>query len=206
MRNKIYAIVEGQGEAKSPSSGGQPAIIVLISKLLTELQYWNLFPAKSFRMSYGQFFRGDKFENAIRYHKLYGDCVAVLVLLDMDDDCPKEKAYELTTRINQMEELPFSVAVVCAKREYETWFLASLETIHHEEVYEGDPEARRDAKGWLRQYFGYKPTRHQASYTERLDIASALNRTRSFRRLYHAFQEIIEAHQSRTTLVTPAPE
>ena len=47
MRNKIYAIVEGQGEANKPSSGELPAIIVLIKRLLyDELACWSLFPVE----------------------------------------------------------------------------------------------------------------------------------------------------------------
>jgi hypothetical protein len=131
-RNKVYAIVEGHGEADHPFRGEQPAVVVLISKLLFELGCRTLFPTERvppFRMSFGEFFRGDKLERALRYHKKFSDCAAVLVLLDMDDDCPKEKAFELQERIRRMESLPFSVVIACAKREYEAWFLASLETI-----------------------------------------------------------------------------
>jgi len=170
-RNKVYAIVEGHGEANRPFSGEQPAVIVLINKMLSQFQCWALFPQEKiapFRMSYGDFFRGDKLERAIRYHKKFEDCAAILVLLDMDDNCPKIKAPELTQRISKMEQLPFSVVVVCAKPEYEAWFLASLETIHNQHTFDGDPEAKRDAKGWLRKNYGYKQTQYQAIYTRKL--------------------------------------
>jgi len=202
-RNKIYAIVEGQGEAHS-SLQGKAAIVVLLGKLLNELQCWTLFPNEkhpSFRMSYGAFFRGDKLERAIRYHKKYEDCAALLVLLDMDNDCPKEKALEIVNRIRAMEKLDFSTAVVCARREYESWFLASLETIQ-DTVYPAEPEERRDAKGWLSKEFGYKPTRHQAIYTQKLDLSLATMRSRSFRRMYHAVSEIVESHRESTTLIS----
>ncbi len=207
-RNKIYAIVEGQGEANRPAGGERPAVIVLISKMLYKLECWTLFPNEKiapFRMSYGNFFRNDKLEKAIRYHKMFADCAALLVLLDMDDDCPKEKAQELTKRINDIETLPFSVVVVCAKREYEAWFLASLETIHTGHVFDDDPETKRNAKGWLRKNFAYKPTQQQAVYTRKLDIDLVHHKSRSFRRLYHAFQEIIEANQKNKIIVTPLP-
>ncbi len=209
-RNKIYAIVEGHGEANPPSKGEQPAVIVLISSMLSELgRGWTLFPTEKippFRMSYGDFFRGDKLERAIRYYKYFEDCAAILVLLDMDDACPKKKALELSTRILAMEPLPFSVVVVCAKREYEAWFLASLETIQDGKSFDGDPEEKRDAKGWLRQNFGYKQTRHQAKYTRMLDIPLVLKRSRSFRRLYHAFEQIAEAVQNKKIIITPTPK
>lgn len=206
-RNKIYAIVEGHGEANPPPSGGQPAVYVLISKLLQELQCWTLFVRgriPPFRMKYGEFFRDDKLERVIRYHDKYEDCAAVLILLDMDDDCPKEKALEIANRIRNMGTLPFSVVIVCAKREYEAWFLASLEMIHDGRVYDGEPEEKRDAKGWLRRQFGYKPTRHQAEYTYAIDTTLACERSRSFRRLYHAFQELVEAVKEGQPIVSPA--
>jgi hypothetical protein len=205
-RNKIYAIVEGHGEANKPARDQQAAVVVLISKLLQELNCWSLFPVEKyppFRMSYGDFFRGDKLERAIRLHKKYSDCAAVLILLDMDDDCAKERAFQLTNRIQSMEVLPFSVSVVCATCEYEAWFLASLETIHQGQSYSDDPESRRNAKGWLKKRFGYRQTRDQSRYTHNIDTALARRRSRSFRRLYHAFEEIISAVQAEETIITP---
>jgi len=207
-RNKIYAIVEGQGEA-NPPNGKPSAVVVLIGKMLTELNYWNLYPAEKrqpFRMSYGDFFKNNKLENAIRYHGTFDDCAALLILLDMDDDCPREKAKELVSRIHQMGSLPFSVVVVCAKREFESWFLASLETIHDGQIYDDAPENKRDAKGWLRKNFKYKQTRHQAIYTQKLDIALARERSRSFRRLYHAFQELVDAAEKGQIIITPTEQ
>jgi hypothetical protein len=135
----------------------------------------------------------------------FPDCAAILVLVDMDDDCPQEKGPELAGRIQAMGNLPFSVVVVCAKREYEGWFLASLETIHVGYVYQGDPEDRRDAKGWLTREFGYRQVRDQSVYTQELDIALARRKSRSFRRLYHAFEEIVAAANQGVTVISPLP-
>jgi hypothetical protein len=202
-RDKIYAIVEGHGEGNQPPSGGRAAINVLIQKLLTDLQCWTLFSAeKHWRMSYSEFFHGDKLERTIRYHKSYNDCAALLVLLDTDDACPKTQAITLTKRIAAMELLPFSVVVVCAKKEFEAWFLASLESIENQS-YDDDPEEKRDAKGWLRKQFGYKPTIHQARYTQKLDPGIAYVKSRSFRRLYHAFEEIVTAANNGKPVITP---
>lgn len=203
MRNKIYTIVEGKGEALSAKT--KPAVVILVQKLLAEVNCAHLFPAEKyppFRLPYGQFFQNDKFERTLRFHKEYSDCAAVLVLLDMDDDCAKERAYTLANRARQMETLPFSVVIVCAVREYEAWFLASLESIHFGQQYQGDPEAKRDAKGWLRKNFRYKQSQDQAIYTQKLDIALA-KRSRSFRRLCHAFEEIKEAFDLNRPTITP---
>lgn len=189
-RNKIYAIVEGHGEANRPIASGRSAVTLLTQKLLTDLQCWTLFPVEKtqpFRMSYSEFFYGDKLERTIRYHKSYDDCAALLILLDMD-------------------VLPFSVVVVCARREYESWFLASLGSTHEGEQYDHDPEEIRDAKGWLRKKFGYKPTVHQARYTQNIDPGAAYVKSRSFRRLYHAFEELVSAATEGICIITPKGE
>lgn len=206
IRNKIYSIVEGHGEANLPRGKGKSAVTVLIGRLLHYIGCYTLFPNESssaFRMSYSEFFYSDKFERAIRYHKQFDDCAAVLTLLDMDDACPIEKATELSNRISRMESLPFSVVVVCAKCEYESWFLASLEAIHPGYTYENDPEQIRGAKEWLRKNFGYKPTHHQLTYTQKIDIELARQRSRSFRRLHHAFEEIDLATTNEISIITP---
>jgi hypothetical protein len=204
-RNKVYAIVEGHGEADPPESDQLPAAAALVVKLLGDLGCWTLFPAKRpWRLaSCGDFFANDKLEDVIRAHLNFQDCAAILVLVDMDDDCPGEEGPKLAERIGAMDDLPFSVVVVCAKCEYEAWFLASLETIQPGHTYPRDTEENRDAKGWLKQQFGYKEVRDQAQYTQAVDIELAWQRSRSFRRLYHAFEEVIDAYNHGGTVISP---
>jgi hypothetical protein len=95
--------------------------------------------------------------------------------------------------------------VVCAKREYEAWFLASLQSIQAGQLYPGDPESIRGAKEWLQHKFGYREVRDQSRYTRMLDVALAKDRSRSFRRLCHAFEELIAATQFGPPIVTPSP-
>jgi hypothetical protein len=207
-RNKVYVVVEGHGEADPPEPGQPSATTALILKLLHDLQCWALFPAKRpWRLaSCGDFFADDKLEDVIRAHLNFQDCAVILVLVDMDDDCPQKRGPELAGRIRAMGDLPFSVVVVCARREYEAWFLASLETIHPGHRYPEDPEEKRDAKGWLKHEFGYREVRDQSAYTQALDIALARQRSRSFRRLYHAFGELIEASNHGHPVISPLPE
>jgi hypothetical protein len=121
----------------------------------------------------------------------------------MDDDCPKDKGPALAERIRIIGSLPFTVVVVCATREYEAWFLASLESIHPNHTYEGEPEAIRAAKGWLNRKFDYREARDQSAYTRALDIVLAWERSRSFQRLYHAFEEIIASAKANQPTITP---
>jgi hypothetical protein len=53
---------------------------------------------------------------------------ATLILLDLDDGCPKEEAQELAAIIRAAgSKLP--VAIVFAHREFETWILAGMEEL-----------------------------------------------------------------------------
>lgn len=207
-RNKIYVIVEGHGEADPPGAGQEPAAKALVIKLLKHFQLWGLYPARRpWRLdSCGDFYPNtERLLNALRAHQEFDDCAAVLALFDLDDDCPREVGPQVAERIREMGVLPFSVMVVCAKREYEAWFLASLPSIQPGHIYSDDPESRRGAKEWLQREFGYREVRDQSSYTQALDVTLANERSRSFRRLYHAFEELIAATQSGQSIVTPLP-
>ncbi|MFZ0548782.1 MAG: DUF4276 family protein [Candidatus Promineifilaceae bacterium] len=203
-RNKIYAVVEGHGEAGNRK--GSSSIINLINRIIHERHEWRYLFAVSpvWRMkSQGDFFKPEKLENVLRRYKERDDCAAIVVLVDVDEDCAKEKAYQIVRRIHNMETLPFSVAVVCPKPEFEAWFLACLEDILPGLKFEDDPEEKRDAKGYLKQNYGYKPTRHQATFTQMINIQTASERSRSFRRLLHAIEELIQARERNETVITP---
>ena len=138
----IVPVVEGDGETR--------AFPLLLRRLLHE-KY------KRFNLAAGQAVtaRGRSklltdFEKFIRYAEGKPGCGAILVLLDADEDCPIELATRLSIKCN-LFGVVMPVAIVCAKREYEAWFLASLETIkgHHgipvEASFSGDAEEM-----WLR--------------------------------------------------------
>jgi hypothetical protein len=79
---------------------------------------------------------------------------AVLILLDSDDDCPAQLGPKLLLRaISARRDVP--LAVVIAKREFESWFLAAAESLRgHRGLANdldppSDPEAIRGAKEWL---------------------------------------------------------
>jgi hypothetical protein len=202
-RNKVYVIVEGHGEADPPGAGQEPAAKVLIAKLLAHFQFWGVFPAKRRPRrldSCGDFYPNtDRLLNALRAHQEFDDCAAVLALFDLDDDCPAEVGPQVAERIRATGVWPFSVMVVCAKREYEAWFWAGLP----EHRYPDDPEARRGAKEWLQRELGYREVRDQSHYTDALDVNLARERSRSFRRLCHAFEELIAATQIGRPVITP---
>jgi hypothetical protein len=115
----------------------------------------------------------------------------ILILLDADDDCPREVADELAARAKKTRP-DRTISVVAANREYEAWFLAAARSLRGKRGLVDDlepppnPEAIRDAKGWLAkrttQGFSYKPTIDQPALTQLFDLEQAYA-ARSFRKI-----------------------
>jgi hypothetical protein len=115
----------------------------------------------------------------------------ILILLDADDDCPREVAEELAARAKKTRP-DRNISVVAANREYEAWFLAAARSLRGKRGLADDlepppnPEAIRDAKGWLAkrtaQGFSYKPTIDQPALTQLFDLEQAYA-ARSFRKI-----------------------
>ena len=86
--------------------------------------------------------------------------------------------------------------MVMAKREYEAWFLASIEALRGrrgvlpEATPHPDPESPRDAKGKLERRMrpgaSYSASVDQVAMTGHLDLESAYRGCRSFRKLVSA--------------------
>ena len=145
------------------------------------------------------------------------ECKGVIVLLDTEKDhlsCPPELAYDLSSRAEKLG-LPFPVAIACAKCNYESWFLASIHSLKDKYdfpktlAFDGDPENTCSAKHWLTDHMPpgriYKESVDQPRMTALLDIPHLIEHSRSFRRIVHAVEEILDAIDRSTTSVTPAP-
>ena len=158
-----------------------------------------------------------KFGSFLEYARRDQECNAVLVLLDGDDDCPRDLATELAQTAAGLN-MGVPVAVVCAHREYETWFIASLDSetgdtiratlgLSETAFHEGDVESIASPKGWIQvrmpQRSGYKETQDQPALTPFIDIEHTQRRSRSFQRLCHAVEELLCAIDSGTPVVTP---
>jgi len=114
---------------------------------------------------------------------------AILILIDAEDDCPKELAPELLARAETARsDIP--VGVVFAKHEFEAWFLAAIESLAgrrglpDELTPVRDPESIRDAKRYLARLMEgthtYSETLDQPALTAVFDIALARQRSDSF--------------------------
>ena len=180
----IQPIVEGQGE--------ETAVPVLLRRLQDEAQAWGFKIGKPHRRRRTQLVKKDSLQTAVRVAVLHENCAGILIIFDADDDCPRELAPTLEEWAREAAGGK-ACAVVIANREYEAWFLASVEelrgkaailpnaTSHH------DPEGPRDAKGELEWRMArgrsYSPTVDQAALTAHFKMENAYRRCRSFRKL-----------------------
>jgi hypothetical protein len=190
----IQPIVEGQGE--------EAAVPLLLRRLQEAAEAWGFQVGRPHRRRRSQLVKKDSLQTAVRVAVLREDCVGVLVVFDADDDCPKELAPTLEQWAEEAAGGKAS-AVVMANREYEAWFLASIEALRGTAAILSDanshpnPESPRDAKGELERRMSgnasYSPTVDQATLTAHLDLESAYRRCRSFRKLVAAFGELAAA-------------
>lgn len=122
----------------------------------------------------------------------------VLVLLDSEDQCPAQLGPALLARVRASAP-GVRCLVSLAHREYETWFIAAVESLRgveglsHDARAPDDPEAPRDAKGWLGRLLPhrYDPVTHQLAFTTRFDLDAA-RRVPSFDRLFRKVIELVE--------------
>jgi len=206
----IYLIVEGDGEVKAAPE--------LVRRILHE---W----CNRFEFTVARPFNAqgvDSLEaNFVRFLELARrdrqGCQGLIVLRDTErDNCAEAIAYNLAGRAANLK-LPFPVVIVCAVCEYESWFLASMQSIspHYtwtesvKNVEEAELEC--NAKGWLKRRMPkdartYQETRDQVTMTTLIDMLDVYEHCRSFRRMVHAVEELLQAIDAGTYDVTPLPK
>jgi hypothetical protein len=209
----LVPLVEGDGEIDS--------VPLLLRRFQERVSDWsfNIAPAKN---AHGKFniLKPGGFERFLELCFMEPECQSVLVLLDADNDCAFDIANGLANRARNRNG-PAHVAIVVAKHEYETWFIASLHTIAtdclrgQESLSAGvqftDPyEAHRNPKSWISNNMPqgriYKETFDQARMTRLIDIDSTYERCRSFRRMFDAFEQLRSAMsaESDARIITPS--
>ena len=221
-RKRLTLLVEGDGDVQ--------AVPALVSRLLEKHGGIDvLFPDNP--MKVGDLFGLVKQGNAgewlrfVRVASKRPNLAGIILLLDGDCDdkvvrtSSGEKLFCAAT-IAEFLALQaqavgagslFSLAVVFARQEYESWLIAG----HSEPDLRLKPgvalltgnleDAPRSAKEWLvrNRRDGYKPTRHQKSLTSTLNFDLLAPRMRSFRRLENAVQQIIAATRTCRHIVSP---
>lgn len=183
---KVASIVEGDGEVAA-----LPILLRRLAEWRTPGHYPDI--QAPIRVRRDRFLNRDE---EFRRHLLLaaakcGNDGWILVLLDADDDCPATLGADILLRAQAcVPHRP--VSVVLANREYEAWFIAAAPSLDgcrsfvfnpHDVI---DPEALRDAKGWIKERMAngtYGGTTDQPAFTMRMDLHQAFDRSRSFRKL-----------------------
>lgn len=108
----------------------------------------------------------------------------VLIVVDADDDCPATVGPRLLARATGVR-IGLPVAVVLAKCEFETWFIAAAESLAGRIGLPLDlqpppnPETIRGAKEWLTARMqgsrSYSPTLDQPLLAQHFDLETALH-------------------------------
>jgi hypothetical protein len=192
---ELGLIVEGEGEVE--------AAPVLIRRLALAIDPSLSLRFERRRIPRSQLIRPGEIERAIgALLRQIGRQQPVLILLDADDDCPKDLADKLKAQCRAAHG-DASVSIVVAKREYEAWFLAAADSLAAcgrlaaQTTAPSDPESIRGAKEWLRDRMGagntYSPTRHQPAFSELMELSEAM-RARSSRKLEKEVRRLLQPH------------
>ena len=189
---KIYPIVEGHGEVQ--------AVPILLRRLLARAQCTGVEVGRPIRRTQAQLRNEEEIQKAVRLALLQPDCSAVVILFDCEDGCPAEIADRVRIWARGAAGTAFC-DVVAACREYETWFLSSVESlrgncaINATASSPADPESRRDAKGALEEFMppqrAYKETLDQPALSAVFDMGLAHRRSRSFRKMVKSIGEAV---------------
>lgn len=191
----MQPIVEGHGEVA--------AVPVLLRRLRDLAQAYPLEVNAPIKRHRDEFFDETKLKRAVRLSKKY-DCHAILLMVDGDNDgdCPKTQGPQILAWA-QAEAAGTPCGVVMAYREYEAWFLASMESLRGKRGIRRDaeshphPEIPKGAKGQVEERMeegkSYHETADQPALTAEFDMQPAYQQCRSFRHLLKAFGELATA-------------
>jgi len=222
---RIVLFAEGHGE--------DVALVQLVRRLLTEQGVWehgDIFLDESpFRVGHvGNVVkdRCSKWKRWLAASAKRRNLGGVLLVLDGDakrierkDFCAAAVAARLAHEAKAAGAgSKFSVAVVFARQEYESWLIPAVAALAGSRLSDGrqirpgaelpggNLEEMRDAKGWIKKVLegGYRPTCDQAALTELVDLQAIRNcRLRSFLRLEAALAELVSAIREGRHVATP---
>lgn len=194
MTASIVPIIEGHAEMES--------VPVLMRRLKDEWGKHQLEIGKPVRAPRYQVIKEGELERRVTMAMQRPNCRAVVVILDADDDCPKDLAPMLLRRVEQVAQ-NILVSVVLPKSELESWFIGSIESLHSvrgisdQACSPPDPEAIRDAKGYLTMAMQgqrtYLEVDDQPAFAARFNLTQALSNCRSFRKFYGDFRRIVDS-------------
>ena len=158
---KIQPVVEGHGEVA--------AFPILLRRLRDMAQVFELEVNTPIRRKRSELVQESGLRRSIQLARIQPECACIMVLFDSDHDCPKKIVPQLQEWA-QTEAGKIPCRIVLATKEYEAWFLASIESlrgirgIRDDAASHAQPETPRGAKSQLEDRM--RPGR---SYSETAD-------------------------------------
>jgi hypothetical protein len=198
---KLACIVEGHGEVH--------AVPILVRRLAQEFApdfFIEVLPP--LRVSRSKLIKKGELERSVELAaRKTGGRGAIFLLVDSDDDCPAEHGPAILSRARQQRpDIP--LAVVLAKREFETWFLAAAKSIAGRRglsadlVTPSDPESISGAKEWLtanmKRGSRYREVLDQPALTAVFDLAAA-RRSDSFDKCYREVRRLLQELREKSS-------
>ncbi len=189
----LVPIVEGHGEVD--------AVPELLRRLLHEhLNVFDIQVAKPFRVKRNQVVKSGILEARVAQATMKNAYAqAVLVLLDSDDDNPRDLWMDLVQRTWTPTPLP--TAVVIIEKTFECWFLGVKDSlrgvcgIRTNADPPPNPEQIRGPKGRLSSNMegirAYSEVDDQVRLVNRMDIRLCQDRCQSFKYLVHCVESLV---------------
>ena len=183
MTRTVIPIVEGHSERES--------VPILLRKILNALEVFDLQIHRPIRVHRHRIVKEEELKKKIQYAARTPSCESILVLIDADDDCAGDLGPQMHAWAGEARpDKPCKV--VLAVTEYESWFLAGLDSLRGQYGIPTDaeppdpPEQVRDAKGALSRMMShrYVETIHQPKLTGALDFHLTRERSPSFDKLW----------------------
>ena len=191
---KIQPIVEGHGEVR--------AVPVLLRRFQSELGIYDFQLARPIRRTRSQLVTEEQVRRSVRLAMGTHQCGGILIVLDGDDDCPATLGPAIQSWA-QLEAGEILCQVVLAQREYEAWFIATVESLRNlrgirvDATSPSSPESIRDCKKAFEErmiaHSSYSPAVNQEYFTACMNLEAAYRACRSFRRAAAAFGKLAGA-------------
>lgn len=194
----ISCIVEGHGEVDS--------IPILIRRVSAVLNFsLSLEIKKPIRVPKNKFLKVGELERAVQLGIMKAGVLgSLLIVLDADKDCPARLGPEVLKRAQDVRP-DFPIGVVIANKEYESWFLASIDSLKGQRGLTQDlflaanPESIQGAKEWLNDHMkqNYRATLDQPALTALFDLEMARKSADSFDKCFREIEKLLRTHEKK---------